>query len=81
LIVGVDEAAGLGSLRYTGADGDWYSRGDRDSDAEVTYVYFGNGHEFPRDSEITMPEIEQALAELLDNVGKRPTCVAWQPDR
>jgi hypothetical protein len=79
LIVGVHDVTQSGSLRYAGQDGDWFSKGEQVSDHGVQYVYFGNGHDFPPDSEIPLSEIEYALGELLASGGLRPDCVAWQP--
>jgi hypothetical protein len=79
MIVGIN--GGPGSPRYAGVDGDWYSIRDRVSQEKVRYVYFGTGHEFPRNSRSTLADIELALGELMELGGARPTCVAWQADR
>jgi hypothetical protein len=78
-LVGVNNATQSGGLRYAGQDGDWYSKGGRVNDHGVQYVYFGNGHDFPADSEIPLTDVEQAMGELLTNGGLRPECVIWQP--
>ncbi|MGZ3142452.1 Imm1 family immunity protein [Lentzea chajnantorensis] len=78
LVVGVDEATGLGAVRYAGDDGEWFSKGGKVNPDGVRFLYYGTAHEYPADSEVPLDLVRQALRELLANEGKRPECVTWQ---
>ncbi|MEV0675908.1 Imm1 family immunity protein [Actinosynnema sp. NPDC050436] len=84
LVVGADAETGLGAVRYAGEVeddpdcGEWFSRGDRTNPDGVEFSYFGTGHIWPADSEVSLDVVRDALAELLDTHGRRPACVAWQ---
>lgn len=82
LVVGVRQATSVGVVRYSGEQdgrgGEWFSRGEQVNPRGVVYAYFGTGHDFPADAEVPLCLVRQALGELLDNKGKRPTCVVWQ---
>ncbi|MGH3864283.1 Imm1 family immunity protein, partial [Actinokineospora sp.] len=72
LVVGVDPERELGSVRYAGDDGEFYSRGEQTNPDGVAYNYFGTGHDFPADSEVPLSVVKQAIAELLTSGGSRP---------
>ncbi|MGH3862862.1 Imm1 family immunity protein, partial [Actinokineospora sp.] len=44
----------------------------------VEFAYFGTGHDFPADSEVSLDLVKQAMWQLLTSGGKRPNCVTWQ---
>ncbi|SDF92386.1 Immunity protein Imm1 [Lentzea fradiae] len=79
VVVGVDQAAALGAVRYAGDDGEWFSKGDRVNPDGVRYLYYGTAHGFPADSEVPLDQVRHALIELLAREGKRPACLSWQP--
>jgi len=78
LVVGVDQAAALGAVRYAGEEGEWFSKGEQVNPDGVRYLYYGTAHEFPADSEVPLSLVRHALRELLTNEGKRPESVTWQ---
>ncbi|WP_191305139.1 Imm1 family immunity protein [Lentzea cavernae] len=78
LVVGVDQATGLGAVRYAGDDGEWFSKGEQVNPNGVRYLYFGTAHEFPADSEVPVGQVQQVLRELLANGGTRPEGARWQ---
>ncbi|WP_172803338.1 Imm1 family immunity protein [Alloactinosynnema sp. L-07] len=85
MIVGADKETGLGAVRYSGGEeipGDdateWFSVGDRVNPDGVEFAYFGTGHDFPANSEVSLDLVKQAMRELLASGGKRPSGVDWQ---
>ncbi|MGX7824270.1 Imm1 family immunity protein [Actinokineospora sp. 24-640] len=85
VIIGARKGTGLGVVRYSGGaaipgddSAEWFSVGERVSPDGVEYSYFGTGHDFPGNSEVPLDVVKAAMAELLVNGGKRPTCVVWQ---
>lgn len=78
LSVGLDPERGVGGLQYSGPGGRWFSK-DRVSEYEqVVYCYFGNGCEYPHDSEVPIDLIRKAVVEFLESGGERPKSVEWQ---
>ena len=78
LSVGVDPERGVGGLAYQTAEGRWFSRGQDSKYDEVVYCYYGNAHEFPRDSETPPAQIRVAVVEFLETGGARPESIGWQ---
>ncbi|CRK60363.1 hypothetical protein [Alloactinosynnema sp. L-07] len=79
LVVAVDPTRDLGSVRYAGEDGEFYSQGDTTNPDRIVYAYFGTGHEFPANSEITLNSVRLAMVELLSSGGQIPQNIEWQP--
>ncbi|HVK21644.1 MAG TPA: Imm1 family immunity protein [Actinokineospora sp.] len=84
MIVGVNPERGVGVVRYSGGDpipGDdaeeWFSARGQAVTGTVVYTYFGTGHDFPADAEVSVDLVKEAMGELLARDGKRPTCVTW----
>ncbi len=75
LLVGT--RAGLGAVRYSGADGTWYVKGGRVNPEGVAFAYFGTAHEFPADAEVPLDLVREALWGLLASRGGRPGGLAW----
>ncbi|SHG76173.1 Imm1 family immunity protein [Streptoalloteichus hindustanus] len=72
IIIGV--RGDRGSLLYSDGDiGGWVTLGDGPEDPPV----YAEG-EFPARCEIPLPELEEALVEMVE-AGRRPECVVWQP--
>ena len=85
MIIAFDKNTGLGAVRYSGGEAipgseatEWFSVGDRVNAGGVEFAYFGTGHEFPDNSEVSLDVVRQAMWELLTNRGGRPTNVQWQ---
>ncbi len=85
MIIGADKKTGLGAVRYSGGEeipGDdateWFTVGDRVNPDGVEFAYFGTGHDFPNNSEVSLEAVKQAMWELLTSGGERPTGVSWQ---
>lgn len=85
MIIGADKTTGLGAVRYSGGEeipGDdaeeWFSVGDRVNPDGVEFAYFGTGHDFPDNSEVSLDLVKQAMRELLASGGRRPDGVTWQ---
>ncbi|MDQ3578431.1 MAG: Imm1 family immunity protein [Actinomycetota bacterium] len=85
MIIGADKTTGYGAVRYAGNSGDssdnageWFSVGDHVNPDGVEFAYFGTGHDFPNNSEVSIAVVKQAMAELKDSGGRRPACVTWQ---
>lgn len=79
LDVGVDPDRRVGSLCYRDEAGTWFTRGADSAYRELVYLYLGEEHDYPHDSEISLKSLRSALAEFLELGGRRPTCVNWQP--
>lgn len=80
LSVAINAQDKVGALHYMGPDHIGFSKGQVSKYDEVVYYYLGNDHEYPRDSEISIETIRQAVKEFLASGGERPTCVQWQDD-
>jgi len=78
LVIGVDADTALGAIRFAGADGEWFSQGERTNPNGVRYLYYGTAHDFPANSEVQLLVVRQALGQLLAGKGKRPDGVPWQ---
>jgi hypothetical protein len=78
LVIGVDAETALGAIRFAGADGEWFSQGERVNPNGVRYLYYGTAHDFPADSEVPLLLVRRALGQLLAGRGKRPDGVLWQ---
>jgi Immunity protein Imm1 len=81
LSVAVNSKDNVGALHYMGPTFVSFSKGHVSKYDEVVYYYLGNDHEFPRDSDISIDTIRQAVKEFLASGGERPTCVPWQDHR
>lgn len=78
LRVAVNADDNVGGLAYIGPDAGGFSKGQLSKYDEVVYYYAGHDHEFPRDSEIPLTAVSEAVKEFLASGGERPTCVQWQ---
>ncbi|MDQ3576389.1 MAG: Imm1 family immunity protein [Actinomycetota bacterium] len=86
MIVAVDPERGIGAVRYSGGEEisdddveEWFSVGGQaKSNGTVAYSYFGTGHEWPDNSDVSLDLVKQAMAELLKTGGQRPTNLTWQ---
>lgn len=78
MVVAVDPTRELGSVRYAGDGGEFYSLGDSSNSDRIVYAYFGTGHEFPADSEVPLDTVRLAMVGLLASGGRRPENVSWQ---
>ncbi|WNV82291.1 Imm1 family immunity protein [Umezawaea sp. Da 62-37] len=77
LLIGVSGRTGLGAVRYSGADGTWYLRGERVNPGGVSFAYFGTAQEFPSDAEVPLAVVREALWGLLVSRGGKPGGMAW----
>jgi hypothetical protein len=80
----LDVASGIGAMMYTacrpGCDGTWVSRGVA-TDPQVWLSWdddLGAQGRYPPEAAVPMSVIRQAVHELHDSRGERPTCVNWQ---
>ena len=78
LRVAVNADDKVGGLAYIGPNAGGFSKGQLSRYDEVVYYYAGHDHEFPRDSEIPLTLVSEAVKEFLVSGGERPTCVQWQ---
>lgn len=81
LRVAVNADDNVGGLAYLGPTFGGFGKGQLSWYDEVVYYYAGHDHEFPRDSEIPLTAVAEAVKEFLASGGERPTCVRWQEDR
>ena len=78
LCIGVDPSKQIGGLAYSDRKGQTYATGRESDQAEVVYFCQGYDEYFPKDSEIDIPKILEALQEMV-RTGERPTNVVWMP--
>ncbi|WP_283137091.1 Imm1 family immunity protein [Rhizohabitans arisaemae] len=77
----VDGEARLGAVKYADTNGNWASDGYPENQSGTsTYLYFGEGMEFPPNSGIPLDLACQAVKEFLSGGGERPSCTPWQVD-
>jgi hypothetical protein len=72
----------VGGVRYMGeyhgVPGTWFSKGATSEYDEVVYYYMGHDREYPRDSEVSLDAVRQAVRDFLLSGGQRPSAVEWQ---
>ncbi|MGH8793985.1 MAG: Imm1 family immunity protein [Stackebrandtia sp.] len=78
LAVGVDPSRGVGSLQYLAGDSRYFSKGNPSDYEEVVYCHLGHERPFPRDSEIPLDHVKDAVADFAATGGDRPASVTWQ---
>jgi hypothetical protein len=81
----LDVTSGIGAMMYTARrgdyDGTWVSRGVA-TNPQVWLSWdddLGPEGRYPPEAAVPMSVIRQAVHELYDSRGIRPTCVNWQP--
>ncbi|MFB6718689.1 Imm1 family immunity protein [Kribbella sp. NPDC056345] len=69
----------VGGIRYAGGDvkGSWYVSGQMSEREEVFYYYQGHDEGWPRDSEVSIDQVRQAVREFIEGNGARPTGFEW----
>ncbi|GAB3823908.1 Imm1 family immunity protein [Kribbella italica] len=77
LLVAVNERDQVGGLRYLADTGSFYAAGERSRYDELTYYYMGSERPFPKDSELSLDLIRQAVKEFLTTGGDRPSDIEW----
>jgi Immunity protein Imm1 len=79
LIVGVNQAEDVGSLRLTTYDAVWYAQGKPpDDDQPVCYQLLYDRQEFPPDALLPLDDIRAAVKDFLVNSGRRrPINLSW----
>ncbi len=60
-----------------GNDGSFYAIGERSRFDEVTYYYMGSDREFPRESELPLDALRDAVKEFPATNGEQPASVTW----
>ncbi len=81
LVVGVDPAEGVGSLRLVTYGVVWYAQGKLPDDGNpVAYQLTGSRLAFPPDSLVPLDDVPRAVKDFLINSGcRRPVGLDWVP--
>lgn len=71
----------VGGIRYAGDDGtdegSWYVPGQTSQRDEVFYYYQGHDQGWPKDSEVSIEQVRQAVREFVEGAGTRPVGFDW----
>ncbi len=82
LRVALHAEAKVGGIRYAGDDGthegSWYVPGQVSQREVVFYYYAGHDQGWPRDSEVSIDQVRQAVREFLTRDGARPQSFEWR---
>ncbi|MFD3596238.1 Imm1 family immunity protein [Nocardia sp. NPDC058640] len=78
--IGVDAARNCGSILFQGEGGEYYTQGADEGSSEelVRYLDFGNERVFPRNSQIDINQLKQALVDFYDGNFSRSSSLKWQ---
>lgn len=79
LRIAIDAPRQLGALRYMADLQAWYAQGKLNPREQVEYFYTGHDEQWPRDSDLTLDLIRDAVKQFLDTGGSRPTAPDWAP--
>ncbi|MFD5922530.1 Imm1 family immunity protein [Kitasatospora sp. NPDC058201] len=77
----VNADLGVGLVSYADENGNVTSVGSPETRIQPAYHMVGHMTSFADHSEIPIPLVRQALRDFFTSGGRRPECVAWQPDR
>ncbi|TWD79079.1 immunity protein Imm1 of predicted polymorphic toxin system [Kribbella amoyensis] len=78
--IAVNVEAQVGGIRYAGGDDQdvTYVPGVASQRDEMFYVYATHGEAWPKDSEVSIEQVRQAVREFIEGDGARPESFKWR---
>ncbi len=80
LRIAIDSRTNVGGICYTGGDTDGtaYVPGATSQREEMFYVYMSHGEAWPKDSEVSIEQVRQAVKDFIEGNGARPAGFEWR---